>query len=282
MPIEIILLLLVAAAMHAVWNGMVKGAQDAVVMACWVYCGSAVALAPLLPFVPPLPAEGWMILAVHYVLHMFYKYLLVRMYQVGDFSRVFPIARGTAPVLVTLAAIPVAGEVPPPLAMAGVAVICLGLVTFAAEPGALHRASLPSFLLAGAAGLVVSAYTIVDALGVRLEGAGLTYFVWLFVGDGIGMAALGLWWRGRNLWRLMRPHWKIGLTGPLLSIGNFAIVLWVVTFTPIGLVAAVRETSIVIAALIGVVLFKEGFGPRRVLAAGIIVAGVAMLNLVRA
>lgn len=281
MPFEIILLLLAAAVMHAVWNGMVKGAGDAVVMACWVYCGSAVVLSPALLVLPPLPVRGWTLLAIHFALHMVYKYLLVRMYQVGDFSRVFPIARGSAPALVTLAAIPAAGEVPPPLAMAGVAVICLGLVTFAAEPGALEKASLPSFLLAGAAGITVSAYTIVDALGVRLEGAGLTYFVWLFVGDGIGMALLGLWWRGGALWAAMAPHWRTGMTGSALSISNFAIVLWVVTFTPIGLVAAVRETSIVMAALIGVVFFKEGFGPRRIAAASIIVAGVAMLNLVK-
>lgn len=248
-------------------------------MASWVYCGSAMILAPMLFFVPALPARGWAILSVHFILHMIYKYLLVRMYQIGDFSRVFPIARGSAPALVTLAAIPVAGELPLPMAIAGVGVICLGLVTFAAEPGALQRASLPSFMLAGAAGIVVSAYTIVDALGVRLEGAGLTYFILLFVVDGIGMVLLGLGWRGRRLWPLMKPHWQKGLLGSILSISNFAIVLWVVTFTPIGLVAAVRETSIVMAALIGVLFFKEGFGPRRVAAACIIVAGVALLNV---
>ena len=129
--------------------------------------------------------------------------------------------------------------------------------------------------------MVVSAYTIVDAMGVRLEGAGLTYFLLLFVVDGIGMALLGLAWRGRDLWPAMKPHWKLGMSGSVLSIANFGIVLWVVTFTPVGIVAAVRETSIVIAALIGVMFFKEGFGPRRILASVIILVGVAMLNVVR-
>jgi len=199
MSIQIILLLLAAATMHAVWNSMIKGAGDGVVMASWVYCGSGMLLAPALFFLPPLPAAGWALVALHFCLHMVYKTLLINMYRLGDFSRVFPIARGLAPALVTLAAIPVAGEVPPPVALAGVAVICLGLVVFATERGALQKARLQTFLLSAGAGVVVSSYTVVDALGVRLEGAGLTYFVMLFTGDGLGMAFLGLWWRGPDL-----------------------------------------------------------------------------------
>ena len=280
MPFEIILLLLFAAAMHAVWNGMIKGAGDGVVMASWVYCGSGVLLAPALFFVPALPPQGWWLLSIHFALHMVYKALLINMYRLGDFSRVFPVARGSAPALVTLAAIPAVGEVPQPLAIAGIVTITLGLIVFAAEPGALQRASLQSFLLAAGAGVIVSAYTIVDAMGVRLEGVGSTYFVLLFVVDGIGMALLGLWWRGRTLLPAMCSCWKAGLAGSLMSISNFAIVLWVMTFTAIGLVAAVRETSIVIAALIGVVFFREGFGSRRIAAAIIVVAGVALLSVV--
>lgn len=279
MPFEIILLLLIAAAMHAVWNGMVKGAKDGVAMATWVYCGGGLLLAPALFFLPALPAKGWWLIATHFALHMVYKALLINMYRLGDFSRVFPVARGIAPALVTIAAIPAAGELPPPLALAGIFIICVGLITFAAEPRALERASLTSLLLSAAAGVVVSAYTVVDALGVRLE-EGLTYFIWLFVGDGIGMALLALAWRGRAILSGLAATWKTGIPGSLLSIGNFGIVLWVVTFTPIGLVAAVRETSIVMAALIGVLFFKEGFGPRRIVAACIIVAGVALLNIV--
>ena len=279
MSFEIILLLLTAATMHAVWNSMIKGAGVGVVMATWVYSGSGVLLAPALLFLPPLPREGLMLVAIHFVLHMFYKTLLINMYRLGDFSRVFPIARGMAPALVTLAAIPVVGELPPAVALAGIAVICLGLVLFATERGALQKASLQTFLLSAAAGVVVSAYTIVDTLGVRLEGAGLTYFVALFAVDGFGMALLGLWWRGKDLLPAMGLVWKIGIVASLLSIANFGIALWVVSFTPVGPVAAVRETSIVIAAAIGVFLFKETFGARRIVAACIIVAGVALLNL---
>lgn len=280
MPVEIILLLLAVALMHAVWNGMVKGADDSVVMASWVYCFSGLLLAPALLFLPALPAKGWVLIGIHFILHMGYKTLLINMYRLGDFSRVFPFARGSTPVLSTLLAIPVAGELPPPLALGGIAVICLGLLIFAIEPGALHRASFQALLLAGGAGVIVSIYTVVDALGVRLGEAGITYFILLFVGDGLGMALLAFYWRGPNLWALMKPHWKRGVPASLLSIVNFAIALWVITFTPIGLVAAVRETSIVFAALIGVLFFKEALGARRITAACIIVAGVALINFV--
>lgn len=280
MPIEIILLLLAAAAMHATWNGMIKGAGDGVVMASWVYCGSAVLLAPALFFVPRMPPEGWWLISLHFILHMIYKVLIINMYRLGDFSRVFPVARGIAPIIVMLAAIPTLGEFPQPLAIAGIVTITLGLVVFAVEPGSLQRANMQSFLLATGAGLILSVYTIVDALGVRLENAGLTYFIYLFVGDGIGMAMLGLWWRGSALLPAMGRCWIAGLAGAVMSIANFGIVLWVMTFTAIGLVAAVRETSIVIAALIGVVFFQEGLGPRRILAAVIVLAGVMLLNLV--
>ncbi|MDA7946475.1 MAG: hypothetical protein MPJ78_03270, partial [Hyphomicrobiaceae bacterium] len=245
MSFEIILLLLAAATMHAVWNSMIKGAGDGVVMATWVYSGSGVFLAPALLFLPALPGEGWMLVAIHFCLHMIYKTLLINMYRLGDFSRVFPVARGMAPALVTLAAIPIVGELPPPVALAGIGVVCLGLVMFATERGALQKASLQTFLLSAGAGVVVSAYTIVDALGVRLEGVGLTYFVTLFAVDGFGMALLGFWWRGRTLLPAMAMVWKTGVTASLLSMANFAIALWVVSFTPVGPVATVRETSIV-------------------------------------
>jgi drug/metabolite transporter (DMT)-like permease len=279
MPVEIILLLLFAATMHAVWNGMIKGAGDGVVMASWIYCGSGALLAPALFFLPALPPRGWALLAAHFALHMVYKVLLINMYRLGDFSRVFPVARGSAPAIVTLAAIPAAGELPPPAALAGVGVVCIGLISFAAEPGALQRASRNVLLLAAAAGGIVSAYTLVDALGVRLPGTGLSYFVWLFAGDALGMALLGLWWRGRGLWPAMAGCWRGGVPAALMSIANFGIVLWVMTFNPIGPVAAVRETSIVIAALIGAAFFRESFGPRRIVAACVILAGIVLLNL---
>ncbi|MGI9388374.1 MAG: hypothetical protein ACR2OX_13180 [Methyloligellaceae bacterium] len=278
MTFEIILLLLFAAATHAVWNSMVKGADDDVAMASWVYCGSGTVLAPALFFLPPLPTEGWLLIFAHFCLHMIYKVLLLQMYRQGDFGQVFPIARGSAPAIITLIAIPAAGELPAPLAILGVSVICLGLIGFALEPGRFRRTGATPILLAAAAGVVVSLYTIIDALGVRLAGAGVTYFITLFTVDAIGMLVLGLYWRRGRLWPNMIICWSRGALAALLSVLNFAIVLWVMTFNQIGLVAAVRETSIVFAALIGTYWFREPFGAQRITAACVIVLGIGLIN----
>jgi drug/metabolite transporter (DMT)-like permease len=235
-------------------------------------------LAPALLFLPPLPAAGWLLISAHFSLHMIYKVLLLKMYSQGDFGQVFPIARGSAPVLITLIAIPAAGEFPSATAMLGVTIICLGLIGFTLEPRKVQRAGAAPIILAGAAGAVVSVYTIVDALGVRLPGAGVTFFVTLFTVDAIGMMILGLYWRRERLWSGMTTCWKPGMLGALLSVLNFSIVLWVMSFNPVGLAAAIRETSIVIAALIGTYWFKEPFGPRRIAAASIILLGIGFIN----
>lgn len=274
----ITLLLLLAALMHAVWNALVKGARDNVAMATWAYSVNGFAMAPLLFFLPPLPVEGFRYIAAHFVLHTGYKVLLLQMYRHGDFSQVFPIARGVAPLLITLIAIPAAGELPAPLAFAGVGVISLGILVFALEPAALTRAGVVPVLLALGAGLVLSGYAVVDALGVRLDGAGLTYFIWLFLVDAISMLAIGLYWRPRTLLAALRDEWRPGALAAVLSAANFGIVLWVMSFNPIGLSAAVREFSIVLAALIGTLFFREAFGPRRIVAALVILTGIVLIN----
>ncbi len=278
MSVGIIFLLLLAALTHAVWNAMVKGAHDSVAMATWAYGGGAILAAPFLFFLPALPWEGWVLVGLHSFLHGIYKILLLRMYRLGDFSQVFPVTRGVASLLTTLAAILVVGEILPTQSLTGVVIIALGLIVFALEPGALRREACLPLLLAVGAGGVVTAYTVVDALGVRLEGAGYTYFAWLLVVDGIGMLALGLWWRGRGIWPLMGAIKWTGISVAVLSTLNFGIVMWAISFNPIGLVVAIRETSIVMAAIIGTVFFREAFGFRRLLAAAIVLAGVALIS----
>ena len=274
----ITLLLLLAALMHAVWNALVKNARDNVAMATWAYSVNGFAMAPLLFFLPALPAEGFGYIAAHFVLHTGYKILLLQMYRHGDFSQVFPIARGVSPLLITLIAIPAAGEFPEPLAFAGVGVISLGILIFALEPTALTRAGIVPVLLALGAGLVLSGYAVIDALGVRIEGAGLTYFIWLFLVDAVSMLAIGLYWRRRALLTALCEAWRPGSIACVLSAMNFGIVMWVMSFNPIGLSAAVREFSIVLAALIGTLYFREAFGPRRIVASSVIVAGIVLIN----
>ncbi|MDP6388409.1 MAG: DMT family transporter [Alphaproteobacteria bacterium] len=278
MSVGITLLLLVAALTHAVWNAFVKDSRDPVAMASWAYAAAGLPFAPLMFFLPVLPPEGWVLMAIHLVLHLIYKIVLVQMYRTGDLSQVYPVARGVTPLLVTLIAIPAASELPPPVAVTGIAVVSAGLMVFAAEPGALARARIAPLAYAFGAGIVASAYLVVDGLGVRLPGYFLSYMVTLLVLDGVTMAVLGLVWRGRDLGPAMIAEWRRGVLTAVLSIVSFVIALWVVSFTAMGPVSAVRETSVVFAAIIGAAFMGEAFGRRRILGAAVIALGIVLVN----
>ena len=279
MTLGVTALLLLAALVHASWNAFIKGARDPVAMAATIYGSEALLLLPALFLVGFPPSSVWLLLTVHVALHMIYKVALVAMYQHGDLSQVYPVARGVAPLLVTLLAVPAAGEVPGPAAMAGIALVCGGLLSFALERGALTRAGMRPLLLAAAAGIVMSAYTVVDGLAVRTPGAALSYVAWMFVLDGLGMLVIARIWRGERLYTALRERWKTGVGLGVVSTINFCIVLWALSFAAMGAVTALRETSVVFAALIGAIFMGESFGWRRISAAAVIAFGIICMNL---
>lgn len=278
MTLLVTALLLLAALIHASWNAFIKGARDPVAMATLIYGTEALLMLPVLFFVGPLPQSVWLLTAVHVALHIVYKIALIAMFQHGDLSQVYPVARGVAPLLVTALAIPAAGEIPGPLALLGIGLICAGLLSFALERSAIGRARAKPLLLAATAGIALSAYTVVDGLGVRTPGAALSYAAWLFVLDGSTMFVIARIWRGPRLYTSLRLHGKTGAALGLISSTNFCIVLWALSFAAMGPVAAVRETSVVFAALIGAIFMGESFGLRRVAAAIVIAAGIVLMN----
>lgn len=279
MTLLVTALLLLAALIHASWNAFIKGARDPVAMATLIYGTEAAIMLPVLFFVGPLPQSVWLLTAVHVALHVVYKIALIAMFQHGDLSQVYPVARGVAPLLVTALAIPAAGEIPGAMALLGIGLICAGLLSFALERSAIGRARAKPLLLAATAGMALSAYTVVDGLGVRTPGAALSYAAWLFVLDGSTMFVIARIWRGPRLYTSLRLHWKTGAALGLISSTNFCIVLWALSFAAMGPVAAVRETSVVFAALIGAIFMGESFGLRRVAAAIVIAAGIVFMNL---
>ncbi len=279
MTLGVTLLLLLAAVMHASWNAFIKDARDPVAMATTIYGTGAILLLPALPFVGLPPATVWFLLALHLLLHGVYKIALVSMFRHGDLSHVYPVSRGVAPLLVTLIAIPAAGELPGVNGMSGIALVCVGLMFFALERGALSHARLRALLLALLAGVVMSAYTVVDGLGVRVPGAALSYVAWLFVLDGLIMLIIARLWRGDRIYTLLRDRWKTGVACGMVSVVNFGIVLWALSFSGMGAVSALKETSVVFAALIGAFFMGESFGKRRVFAAVVIAAGIFWMNI---
>lgn len=278
MTLGITALLLLAALVHASWNAFIKGARDPVAMATMIYGTEAILMSLAIPFVGVPPQSVWLLLAIHTLLHIVYKIALLQMYMHGDLSQVYPVTRGIAPLLVTLLAVPVAGEVPGPYGLAGIGFVCLGLLIFALERSRLPDAGTRPLLLAATAGIVMSAYTVIDGLAVRTPGAAISFVVWMFIIDGATMFIIARAWRGQRLYTALRDRWRWGVSWGVVSTANFCIVLWALRIAEMGAVTAIRETSVVFAALIGAIFMGEPFGLRRIVAATIIAAGIVAMN----
>jgi len=278
LPVHAVALVLLAALFHAGWNAVVKvGGDRLVVIAVVNTVGAGVALLAL-PFVPvPAPA-AWPWLGASLLLHTLYYYCLVRQYRVGDLSHVYPLSRGLSPLLVAAGAALVAGETMPAMALAGLGLSSAGIVSLAFAGGPPWRHDARPALYAGATAVVIAAYTLVDGMGVRRSGDVAGYVAWLFVLDGVPITVIAWRRRGRELRGILAREWRKSLFGGSLAVIAYGLVIWAMSLGPMAQVSALRETSVIFAALIGVVLLRESFGVRRVMAALLVVVGLVILN----
>ncbi|MER7536093.1 EamA family transporter [Streptomyces sp. NPDC097704] len=273
------LAVLVAAVTHAGWNAMAKSIRDQLLSFTLIAGGGALIGAVVACFAP-LPAAGaWPYLIASAVLHVAYYVLLMRSFTLGDFGQMYPIARGTAPLVVTVLAAVFVHELPDGWQLLGVGVACAGLTGLAlwGIRGGGSRPHWPALLAAGATGLSIALYTVVDGVGVRASGTPLGYIGWLMVLEGLAIPAYALWKRRSALLPQLRPYAVRGLLGAALSVAAYALVLWAQTKAPLAPIAALRESSIIVGAAIGAVFFKERFGAPRVAAAGLMVVGIGLM-----
>jgi drug/metabolite transporter (DMT)-like permease len=230
---------------------------------------------------PKREALPW--LATSVVIHIGYYVTLVGAYRHGELGFAYPVMRGTAPLIVALLSGRLIGEHVPLAAWLGVAgistgVLAIGLTRSAHESGSRRHAL--GYALANAA--IIAAYTIVDGIGVRTSGNALQYVALLFLVDGLPYFALVVWQRRAALQpavAYMRGRWRVALLGSCASLGAYGIALWAMTKAPVASIAALRETSVLFAALIGVVMLKERFHVQRAVGTGAIIAGVMALRL---
>ncbi|HWG15221.1 MAG TPA: DMT family transporter [Streptosporangiaceae bacterium] len=221
----------------------------------------------------------WSYLSISVVLHILYTVLLMVSYRLGDFSQTYPLARGTSPLVVLGLAAVFAGEAPGPGQFAGVALTCIGLGSLVFSGRRSGGYDKRAVLAAVATGLAIAGYTTVDGLGVRLSGSVAGYAGWLMLLQTAAVPIAALAVRRRQLLPALRPVWHIGLLGGALSVLAYGLVLWAQTRGALATVAALRESSIVVAAVIGSVFFHERFGWVRIVAAGFVTAGIAVLYL---
>jgi drug/metabolite transporter (DMT)-like permease len=209
-------------------------------------------------------------------IHVGYELGLMNSYRLGAFNQVYPIARGTSPLVVALGAYLLAGERLGAVPLAGVAVLAAGLASLALSSGRLTSSELPAIGAALFTGLTIAGYTIVDGLGVRRSGNPYAYAGLLFLLMGPVFPVIAAFRRPRS-W-LTSPGTGKGLLAGALSLIAYGIVLWAQTRAPLAEVAAIREIGVVFAALIGMKLFGERFGLRRLAAALVVAAGIVLIS----
>ncbi|NWF28067.1 EamA family transporter [Streptomyces sp. PKU-EA00015] len=270
---------LAAAVTHAGWNALAHGIKDQLVAFTLIAGGAAVMGAVMACFAPVPAAGAWPYLVASALLHVGYQALLMRSFSLGDFGQMYPIARGTAPLVVTVAAVVFVGEHLGAWQAAGVGVASAGLVGVAlwGIKGSGTRPHWPAIAAALATGLSIAAYTVVDGLGVRASGTPVGYIAWLMVLEGLLVPAYAVYARRGALTAQLRPHVGRGLLGAAMSIAAYGLVLWAQTRAPLAPIAALRESSIIVGAAIGALLFKERFGAPRIAAACLMVLGIGLM-----
>jgi len=274
MTFEVTIAILFAALLHAGWNALVKVQGDRlVVMATFSLFGSLFSLL-FVPFVSFPASSSWLWLGITIILHTVYHLFLAAAYEHGDLGQVYPIARGSAPLLVALGAYLFAGEQLSPVSAVGVLCLASGVMTLAFEKGSGLKQNPRAIMFALMTGVMISSYTVVDGIGVRSAGTALGFAVWMSIGDGVlTFAVVYLLKRGQGA-ILSRRYLKLGMIGSVMQTGAYWIILWAVMTTPMAMVSALRETSVLFAAVISTFLLHEGFGVWRFISAGLVTLGL--------
>lgn len=275
----VLISVLFAAFLHAAWNALIKAEPDKLAMS-WAMATAAGAVALPLMVVAPLPlAPAWPLIALSAVIHVAYFALVGLALRHADLSAAYPITRGAAPPVTAILAFVVLGETMALNGWLAVGAIAAGIATLSADALARGGLSRSAALLALCNAAIVVLYTLIDGSGARLAGNAVSYVAWMTAATGVLVAllAFAVWPRG-VFGRGLR-FWSLAIAGGSLSIASYGIALWAMTQAPIGLVAALRETSVLFAAALGALCFGERFGAARWGALVLIVAGIVLLRL---
>jgi len=265
-------LALFAAILHAAWNAFLRSGADRL-WTVTVMSISATAVAIPLALVSPLPASPFVIASA--CLQVGYSLFLVAAYRHGELGQVYPIVRGSVPLLVTLGSVLTAGDRPTASQAAGVALVALGIMSLSLGKG---RASASSILYALATGAIIAAYATVDAIGVRAAGHSGAYTAWVLVLYGVLLPATFLLLRGRLTIDIRAPETRTALAGGLVALAAYGAVVAAFALGPAGPITAIRETSVVFAALIGRLCLQETLTPRRIAACAVVALGAVCLG----
>lgn len=273
---------LFAALLHASWNALVKSSEDKSLDTALIHLIGSFISIPLLAWVGLPPQAAWPFIGASLLIHIAYYITLTAAYHHGDLGLTYPVMRGLGPIFVALFSSLLLGEPLSGLAWFGVLTVCVGVLLLGLSPRSLQQPKAIRFALANA--IVIACYTLVDALGVRTTvdagGSAVQYVAMLFAFDGWAFAMFVLHRRGVSVaWSYARARLALASCGALASLSAYGIALWAMTQAPVAVIAALRETSVLFAALLGTWFLNEALSMRRVLATLMILMGVSALRL---
>ena len=283
LDLGVLLLVLLAAVLHASWNALIKSGDDHLVMTAVIMF---VPIPPAIAIVlmqPAMAAAAWPYVVLSAVVHWVYFGVLIGAYRYGDLSQVYPIARGSAPAMVAFEAWIFEGEALTAMETLGALIVSAGIVSLAwRRRGGAAPAHEPKAIgLALLTALTIAIYLLADGMGGRRSGDPLVYICWLFILQGPPLVAFTLWRRRGRLAESIRPHLKQGILGGAIAGVSYGIAIWAMSVAPLAHVVAVRETSVLFGAALGALVLKEPFGRYRILASAVVAAGAVLLSLGR-
>lgn len=278
MDLFTIVLMLSAGLLHAGWHSLVKSGSDQLTILAGMGIVAVLAALAALPFLAPPPAAIWPVMLLSVVLHVGYKLCLSSAYARGDLGQAFPLARGVVPLFATLIAFWALKQVPSPAQAVGIALISCGLIVLAFDRAGAPT-NWPLLAAAGGAGAAVAGYSVLDSYGTRLYGDWAGFTGWLIVCDNVTFLMIGRMLRGPEIWRELKvARLRVTFSG-LLGLGSFCVFLWALSRSPVGPVSALRETSVLFAVAIGVLLHREVLSVRRIGAGALVLAGIVTIAI---
>jgi drug/metabolite transporter (DMT)-like permease len=275
MSSSILLVVLLAAVLHASWNAMLRAGADRLWSMTIMCIAIAIACAAAAPFVTVPAQASWLYAVLSALLHTGYNLFLVRTYRSGDLGQTYPISRGSSPLLVSLGAAVFAGEMPDAIGAVGVALVSGGIISLAFQGRKLGLASL-SFALG--TGCFIGAYSVTDGVGVRLSGTPVGYTVWMCLMWGLLAPLVYVAIRDRHSLLRGSSETIIAAGGGIVSLIAYGIVIYAMSLGAMGRVSALRETSVVFAALIGWAFLNERLTASRIISCAIVATGAICIG----
>jgi len=278
MSLNVMFIVLFGALLHAAWNAFIKSGDNKLVETTLLVTGAGAIAAAVLPFVPGPAQASWPFLAASVAIHCAYFSLVALAYRTGELSFAYPMMRGSAPLFTAVLTFFVVGEPIGGGGWLGILLLCAGILWLARDGWRSANSQKHALAFALLNAVVIVAYTIVDGLGVRASQNAWSYVLWLFFLNTFPLLAIGFASNARSILSVPLRGWGKGFAGGVCTVCAYGLALWAMTQAPIALVAALRETSVLIGTALGALLLKERFGPNRWLAATLITAGAVAMK----